>query len=565
MYTEFLEGAKQGVFETWDLKDAAAFITKHTYHRGARFSFINHEFQEKIVTDDSQVVNVQKCSQIGLSEIMARYTVALTNMIPDFSTITTFPFSGDAKDFARTRIDPFIESSPRLREAVNPKLNNGEIKQFGSSFMYFRGTNGKTQAISIPADMIVSDEIDRSDPHVLTQYTSRLTHSNWKLRRNFSTPTIPGFGIAKEMDESMQFVNICKCNHCARHFLPDYFEHVKIPEFDGNLRSITKSNIGRIRYTEAKLLCPHCGKEPSLQPEHREWILKNPDATFSAHGYMVSPFDAPNLISVVNLIKASTMYARFTEFVNQNLGLPEEDAAESLTISDLNAAQLPIGTDMRSSNLHCMGIDQGVINHITIGRIDWTTGEFLVCYRERVPLSQLEKRKKELAAQWKVVITVMDSQPNVYLVQQFQKWDKNLYGAVYGTQKRQIEPFKIQMFDGNEMDGKLPIHTVQVNRDKAFDLLLGVIKRGEMKWTPISQDDDELFEKHLLDMRRVNLLDDMGELTWTWVKSKEGQDHYHHSLLYCWMACQLRGTAFRGVSLASGSLLSTFKVVQREP
>jgi hypothetical protein len=505
---------------------------------------------------------VQKCSQIGLSEIMARYGVAVTNMIPDFSVIVTFPFSGDASDFARTRIDPFVKNSPKLREAINPKMNNGEIKQFGSSFMYFRGTNGKTQAISIPADMIISDEIDRSDPHVLSQYTSRLTHSKFKIRRNFSTPTIPGYGIAKEMLESERIKNLCKCSGCARWFLPDYFEHVKIPDFDNSLRTITKSNLTKTRYMEASLHCPHCGKPLSaydLRPEMRNWVSENKSDNFTARGYFVSPFDAPNLISIVDLIKASTQYARFTEFVNQNLGLPEEDATESLTLADLNAAQLPPGVDMRSSQLHCMGIDQGLICHIAIGRIT-PEGTFLIVYRERCTLGELETRKKKLAAEWKVIITVMDSQPNVHLVQAIQKYDKNCYGAVYGKNKKQIEPFKIQMFVGDESEGKLPIHTVQVNRDKAFDLLLGVIKGGSMKWAPIHPDDDELFEKHLLDMRRVNVFDDHMEQTWTWVKSAQGQDHYHHTVLYLWMACMLRGTASRDVSLAVIPLITKFKV-----
>jgi len=558
-YREFLQSTITAVNESWDLKDAAKFISTHTYLRGSRYSFRDHEFQEKIITDDAQIVNTQKCSQIGLSEIMARFGVAVVNMIPDFSVIVTFPFSGDASNFAKTRIDPFIESSPKLKEAVNRKMNNGEIKQFNTSFMYFRGTNGKTQAISIPADMIISDEIDRSDPHVLSQYTSRLTHSKYKLRRNFSTPTIPGYGIAKEMDESLRFRNLCKCNHCARWFLPDYFEHVKIPGYDHSLRTITKSNLPRTRYFEANLHCPHCGAVPDLGPEHREWAAENPSSNLEAHGYFVSPFDAPKLISVVDLIKASTMYARFTEFVNQNLGLPEEDASESLMLSDLNAAQLPPGTSLESSQLHCMGIDQGLICHIAIGRLT-LEGDFLICHRERCTLADLPERKRKLAAQWKVVITVVDSQPNVFLVQQLQLSDKNCYGGVYTNNKKLIEPFKIKMFEGDPEEGKLPIHTVQINRDKAFDLLLGAIKRGSMKWAPINPEDDEMFEKHLLDMRRVQVYDDNMELTWTWVKSKEGQDHYHHTTLYLWIACQLRSTANRVINLSGVSLMRTFKV-----
>ncbi len=557
-FKDYLEETRTLVNESWNLDNVSAFIQKHTYLRGVHYSFENHEFQERIVNDTSRILNVQKCSQIGLSEIMARYGVAVACMIPDFSIIVTFPFSGDASDFARTRIDPFIDSSDRPKELINPRLNNGEIKQFGTSFIYFRGTNGKTQAISIPADMIISDEIDRSDPHILTQYHSRLTHSRFKLRRNFSTPTIPKFGIAAEMQDSIRYRNLCKCNHCNHWFLPSYFEHVKIPGYEHDLRTITKTSLPKTRYTEAALLCPSCGKAPSLQPAQRNWVAENATEGHEAHGYYVSPFDAPNLISVTDLIKASTAYARYSEFVNQNLGIEEEDSSEALTLADLNKAQLPPGVDMRSSQLHCMGIDVGIFSYVTIGRIT-PEGEFIIAYRERVQIGVLEERKRKLAAEWRIAVTVMDSQPYVDLVQRLQKTDKNLYGAVYVVTKA-LETFKIKMFEGDHSEGKLPIHTVQINKDKSLDTLLGVIKSGEMKWAPISADDDEVFEKQMLDMRRVQVFDTNQELTWSWVKSKAQNDHYHHSVHYLYVACLLRGTAHRALTFGGVPVISKFTV-----
>lgn len=559
LFRDFFEAVKAGVNDKWDLADAGKFISEHTYHRGTRFSFVDHEFQLTIIADTCRVLNVQKCSQIGLSEIMARWSVAVCSMIPDFSIIVTFPFSGDAADFAKTRIDPFVEQSPRLKDLVNSQLNNSEIKQFGTSLMYFRGTNGKTQAISIPADGIVSDEIDRSDPHVLSQYTSRLTHSKWKIRRNFSTPTVPGFGIALEMATSLRYRNICKCSHCARHFLPDYFEHVKIPGWDGNLRTLNKTTLPKTRYLEAVLLCPHCGKVPDLSPQYREYVCENPSDNHEAHGYYVSPFDAPRIITVPDLLKASTSYARYSEFVNQNLGLAEEDASESLTMGDLNRAQAPAGTDFHSQFLHAMGIDMGLVCHICVGR--WTIeGQFIVVHRERCMLAQLEDRKRKLAAEWKVMMTIMDSQPYTDTVIRFQRVDKNVYGAVYSNSKK-LESFAIKMFEGDEDSGKLPIHTVQINRDKAFDMLLGCIKGGEMVWAPMSSEEDELFVKHCLDMRRVQVFDEHQELKWTWIKTKDSQDHYHHALLYLYVAAQLRGIASRQLTIGNAvPLIKKFKV-----
>lgn len=559
MLLDFVENLKKEVRETWNIGDAPKFICEHTYLRGARYSFVDHEFQEVILADPTQVVNTQKCSQIGMSEATARWSVAVVNMIPSFSVITTFPFSGDAADFAKTRVDPFILTSPKLSAAINKALNNSEQKMFGADGMlYFRGTNGKTQAISIPADAIVSDEIDRSDPDVLTQYTSRLTHSKWKIRRNFSTPTIPGHGIALEMETSKRFRNMCKCNHCNHWFLPNYFEHVKIPDYDNTLRAITKSSLSKLRYLEAVLLCPSCGKEPDLGPAHREYVIENPDDNFEAHGYYVSPFDAPKIITPVDLLKASVSYSRYSEFVNQNLGMAEEDESEALTLQELNKAFLAPGTKLVSSNLHAMGVDMGLTCYITIGRTT-VEGQFLIVHRERCPIGMLETKLAELKRMYRIIITIMDSQPYVSEVQRMQRVDKNLYGAVYSNSKR-LESFVIKMFEGDEGEGKLPIHTVQINRDKAFDMLLGVFKAGEVVIAPVSEDEDELYQKHLLDMRRVQVYDEHQELTWQWVKSKLGQDHYHHSTLYMWIACQLRGTASRTAPLSGVPFIKKFKV-----
>jgi len=555
----WLDEVREQVQETWKLSDAPRFITKYTFMRGLHYSFVDHEFQEKIASDDAQVVNTQKCSQIGLSELTARWNVAVVNMIPDFSSITTFPFSGDAADFARTRIDPFIESSPKLREAVNKNLNNSEIKQFGTSFMYFRGTNGKTQAISIPADLIISDEIDRSDPHVLSQYHSRLTHSKWQLRRNFSTPTVPGYGIALEMETSRRYRNICKCNHCNHPFIPDYFEHVRIPGFNHDLRTINKNTLPKTRYLEAKLLCPKCGKEPSLQPQYREWVCENPSENYSANGYYVSPFDAPNIIRLPFLIEASTKYARFSEFVNQNLGLAEQDNSEALTLMDLNDALL-VNVDLSSNEIHAMGIDMGLTCNICVGRMS-RDGKLLVVHRERCPISMLDERKKELQRLFRVAITVVDSLPYTDTVIRMQRFDKNVYGAVYSSSKK-LESFAIRMFEGDESEGKLPIHTAQINRDKALDLLMGLFKRREILLAPMSEDENELYAKQLLDMRRVQVFDDNQDLIWTWVKSKEGNDHYHHATLYLLVACQLRGTISRQVIVTGVPLVQRMSMAR---
>ena len=218
-----------------DLGGVSKFITEHTYIRGSLYSFDGHEFQKWIVEDKSIEANVQKVSQVGLSETMARWMLGTTAVIPYLSTIYTMPYSGDAEDFAKSRVDIIVDNSPRLTQLRSRSIWNSSIKQLGQGMMYFRGTNSETAAISVPADVVISDEIDRSNPEILDQYASRLTHSPWQLRRNFSTPTVEKRGIDAKMRTSKRMKNMCQCGSCNHWFYPDYYRDVKIPGFSGNL------------------------------------------------------------------------------------------------------------------------------------------------------------------------------------------------------------------------------------------------------------------------------------------------------------------------------------------
>jgi hypothetical protein len=547
MIAAHLSRLRAGVYQTYGLADAPEWIVKNTRLKGRPFSFVGHEFQMKILADTSVEVNVQKCSQIGLSEIQARWTLAACRIIPGFSAIYTMPFAKDAETFCRTRVDPIIESSHDLSFAINKDLNNAQLKQFGDSFIYFRGTNGDTQAISIPADAIVSDEIDRSLPDVLTQYQSRLTHSPWRLRRNFSTPTVPGYGIAKKMETSRRFKNLCKCSHCNESFIPSYYDHVKIPGYDEDLRDLDKPTLSKIRWQEAKLLCPKCGKEPDLSPQFREWAQENTLEQHDAAGYMISPFDAPMIITPKFLVQASVNYTKTTEFVNQNLGLTAQDADESLTLEDFVRAT--VNVPLKDTGLYAMGVDMGQTCRIVIGRLDGD--QLVVVHRERCVLGKLEERLPVLYAEYRVVIKVFDAQPYVDLIMRLQARDQNMFAAIFVTSKN-IESFTLKDQTSDAFEGKLQVRQAQINRNKAFDELSAQIKgkKPPEKGAPripglliASSDENDIFNAECLDMKRIQKWDKDMEAHYVWEKSEDAQDHYHHALLYLYCAARLRGLA----------------------
>jgi len=553
---EHLARVRTAVLRGHSLSSVVEWITENTYLRGERFSFKDHEFQLAILRDGAREKVVRKCSQIGLSELSARTVLALANILDSSTFIYTLPTATFAKTFAKTRLDPIVRTSPALSSALNVTADNTEIKQFGNSFVYVKGTVGASAAISVPADGVFNDEVDFSDQEVMSNYQSRLTHSPYKLKYKFSTPTVGGFGISAEFEASRRHWNMAKCYHCGEWFVPDYHKHVRVPGFTGDLREITKERLPRLAYQEAFVECPKCGGKPSLAPEHRQWVVENPDDNYEAHGYQIQPFDAPRIITPADLVVSSTKYERYVDFVNFALGLPAEDKESTLNREEIEHCYVP-GT-APGFFTHVMGVDMGMLCHVIVSGVD-AQGRMMTVHTEIVPLARIQERKAELAAQFRVSLTVMDSQPYTETLLRLQQIDSNLYGAVY-VQSKDLSAYSVKKVDEEdaEEEGELELRQVNVNRNKAFDSLMYFIRSGS--WLVLEDENKATLIAHLQDMKRVKDFTTDKEVTYVWRKSAKGNDHFHHALLYCWVAAQMRGVSFSSIALPS--YVASFRVKQ---
>jgi len=514
----------------------ARWITENTKYGNDAYSYVDHEYQEKILNDTSKDVSVRKCSQVGISEASARMALALVNVISPYTVAYTLPTAHFAGTFTKTRIDPVIEGSSSMRDAVHKSNNNNEVKQFGNSFLFVRGAASSNAPISIPCDHLIHDEVDFSDQEVLGQYVSRLTHSKWKRTHRISTPTLPNFGIDKFFQESRRHYLMCKCNHCNTWFAPDYYKHVRIPDFTDDLRTITKGNIGKTKYKQAYLSCPKCGLEPSLQVQHREWVCENPDDGFEGAGYQVSPFDAPNIIQASYLVEASTKYDRVQDFENFNLGIPSEDMEATLTRADMVPLFLLLEA-MSSSSTYVMGVDVGNTYHFAVAAIDGY-GDMFVIHTEKVAMGVVRSRYVEIRRQFRVACTVIDSGPHAETVMGLQEIDPNLYASVY-MRSKSILTHNVVTKDLDEGKGIEFLRQVNVNRNRAFDGYMNFIRENHLT-IKLTEDQEEIIQHHT-SMKRVKVFDnDSGEMTFSWQKT-DGIDHFHHTFLYCWIAGKIKG------------------------
>ena len=543
IFRHHLERLKSATLQKHTVGMLPEWICKHTKIGGSNYSFVDHEYQERILRDESQEVVIRKCSQVGLSETSARMALGLCAVIPHYTVGYTLPTAGFATTFMRTRIDPVIQSSPYLSAMIHTTTDNAEVKRLGDSYLYLKGSQSSNAPISVPMDHLIHDEVDFSDPEVISQYQSRLTHSKHKRKTKLSTPTIPNKGIDREFQRSRRHFNLVKCNHCNHWFIPDYFSNVRIPGYFGDIKDINKNNLHKHDYANAYVECPSCGGKPSLQHKYREWVCENPDDHYVAAGYQVSPFDAPNIISQRYLVEASTQYKRYIDFINFNLGVPAEDKESTITREDLEAILIP-GMETAYGS-YVMGLDMGLQCHCVVAFCTHD-GFLIIVHTEVIPVHLVKKRRKELAREYGVRMTVVDSQPYTETVLAMQDEDKNLFGAVYMKSKN-IEPHTIRDRDEEKKEGKVEVRQVNVNRDKAFDAFMEAIRARQI--LKVEDDNDELWIGQLCDMRRLKEWTSDHELAFVWRKSEDGDDHFHHASLYAWVASQMMGVSRHKVIL----------------
>ena len=387
----YLDRIKAGASKTIDLTNMSDWMVQNTRHpddSSKPWSFKDHEYQKDIVNDDARDLCVQKASQVGLSELQARLLLGLLSILRNRKAIYTMPTTGTMADFVRSRIDPIVEASPVLSETVNDDLDNVKLKQFGSSFAYFLGTFTQKAAISIPAQILINDEINFSDQQTLTTYNSRLGHEeDGGIRRKFSTPTVPGVGISAEFELSSQAYYGVVCDTCHTLVFPDFLEDVIIPGYQDDIKNFTKEDLRNVNYDvdRAMLHCTKC-RAPITQsnlcdPDKRNWVHKYQDR--EKHGYQVDPFSVPTINPVSKTLKYLKDYARYADWVNFKVGLPYADAETSflpqvITNNTLIPPVVPPAVSPatqdpsqfpnrgRAGNA-VMGVDVGKTSHVTVG------------------------------------------------------------------------------------------------------------------------------------------------------------------------------------------------------
>ena len=529
------------------LRELDKVVQKYGVVNGKPFTFKDHEFQIEIIRDTRSRQTVRKCSQVGLSELMVQKTLALATVFPHKRAIFTLPTKDFADKFSKDRIDSAIENSDHYKSMVVKANNSASQKKIGSFTLYVAGSFGSNSAISIPAEILLNDEVDFSNPEVLGKLSSRLRHAELEdergyrgMRSKFSTPTVHDYGIDGDFEAGHQAYYLVKCKCCQEWVLPNFFEDFFVPGYDGAIAELRRGDLANPRYAFDKsvLRCPNpkCRADlwPSLcDPSRRQWVAKRPDAW--EHSYQVYPWDAPKYNPPGVVIRQMGDYPLISDFYNFVIGVPHSDAENSFNveqafkdrISDVRMWEFLAGTvitGMRNAGV-VAGLDVGKIIHFVVKA---RVGKYWhVVYAEKIANTRGNPATPEILARidyFRCAKVCTDAGPDITLVNELVEARHQVSAVVYVRSIKGLQPFEVKG------EGEV----INADRTKTLKELLAKHNNGELRYMSRQDIRDEIF-KHLKTTKKIRERSADGDMIERFIKTDD-DDHWVHALNYAQIA-----------------------------
>lgn len=215
------------------------------------------------------------------------------------------------------RIRASILASPYLLGRIpGAFVQNKGLKQIGSGWVYYRGSESVADLDSVDADVLALDEYDTLKHAHIPDAERRITGSQVGLIRRVGVPSTPGWGIDALYQDSDRRRWHVKCDSCNERQYLTFEQNV---DLERGLR-----------------VCRKCRKP--LDVAQGEWVAEFPDR--DVRGYHLPRLIVPGL-DLPTLIKASEKTKPTERQVFRNKDLGEAFAPEEgrLSLTALQAAQ----------------------------------------------------------------------------------------------------------------------------------------------------------------------------------------------------------------------------------
>lgn len=487
--------------------------------RGEPIEFGEHSFMQMLYADPAPIQVVMKGSQIGAST-MEILKVLHAARYWGINQIYTLPTADDVFKFVPGKVNRIMNLNPCIKEGIDPQSVDAiEQKQIGKSFLYFKGTFTEREAIMLTSDRNIHDELDKSNPEVVRDYTSRMGYSKFRSQHFFSTPTIPNFGIHKMFEQSDQKNWRFNCPHCT------YRQHM---EWDKN-----------VDQERGIYVCQKCKKEITPQEINKlgSWEARYPNRPIS--GYWITQMHCP-WRTAADLIKEREDADDDTYFYNFVLGLPylsaEQRIPASLFLRNLTDKEAEAAEDY-----NVMGIDTGSGtgkgNHVIIGN---KTGVFWMGVLTDKEGNDRFQQAAELIKFYDIRVTVIDGQPyTVEALNLAKQFPYRVYLCWFKDDPKMLEITRF--FDEEEGKDKELEDEIKVlaSRTRIIDDTITKLHKHEIKFAMKSESPSfKMLIEHAQTMYARSVTDKLGQVKREWANT--GANDFFLSFIYWHIALRKR-------------------------
>jgi hypothetical protein len=499
-----------------------------------KFNFLHHPWTKAAHDFEEELGVCKKGAQTGFTETglnKAFYTIDVRSS----SVLYILPASTpDATDFSAARFDPALEASEHLRKMFSDVRNVGH-KRAGNASLYIRGSRSRSQMKSVPASLLVFDELDEMNQDNVVLARERTSGQNVSQEFMLSTPHIENHGIDVYWQQSTQEHYFFHCPHCGR------LEKLTFPDS----LVITTDDPNSTKIEESYLICTQC-KHPLDNDAKQEWLgLDNciwvPEySDRSIRGWTVSQLysmaraSRPAAIAKA-ILEAEHNPAREQELFNSKMGMCHTVKGAKIDDDDINAAMTTTMSASQSdhSGWYTMGVDVGPkYLNVEIGEYLKTNQRKInydmslaTMYRvmKACKVTQFEQLD-ELMRKYKIMYCVIDAQPETRKALEFAQRFLGRVSLCYYTDTR------VKTLNEDKKNC-----VVTADRTLWLDTSLGRFKKRSIR---LPADTDLEYKDNIKAPVRIYQEDANGNPTGRYVNGNK-PDHYAHSRNYSEIAFAL--------------------------
>lgn len=500
------------------------WITKNTTIKGKEFNLKGYEFQEAIIDDNHENMDVIKPSQVGLTEAQIRKALAFLVRNQGTSLIFTLPTEDMFKRISKGRVKPIVDKDKVFNttyDKQNKAVRSVDMMQFGQSFLYLTPAI-ESAATSIAADVVMNDEVDLSDQKMITLFNSRLQGSDIAISQRFSTPTFPSFGIDLNYQSSDQMEYACQCSSCGHYNFPEFnrdYIHIEgLSDDVQELHKITVDMQDEISLDNSYVKCIKCHSPLDLgDVSKRQWVAKHPNRSSTARGYKVTPFVNARLDP--KYIVTSLWRYQQTEFTrgffNTVLGLPYSDGSIQIPRELILACMTEQSYKIEPSSLDdvWIGIDMGQTCHVVVGKGPDDQNLHIIDMFS-VHVDEIVQTVRDLCEKYPVRGGSVDRHP-------YEPTSRDIFtasgGRILPVEYRGTKELNVVYNDYGD------VTHAQVNRTVFLDFFATLIRKTKIQISGYGAN-KEVYIEHLRDMVR----DEQPDKEATWMKLSNN-DHFFHA------------------------------------